>query len=191
MPALAKLDKQLAAPSAQVCGLSVRSRSHLATEIYSEVVAMSEAKLNVLRLSIAIAPEAYLDEMVAFEAWMDLARASTAPPVVRATVMTELYVAFVWLRDALLDPLRKALNPQSITASVIDFLRSDERRALRNAVAHGRWTYLPDFSGLEYWDGRPTLVRREIEQSVLNDWQMLGRGLIISVLLALAESSSS
>lgn len=153
--------------------------------VYAEVYALSEADHNRLRAEISIPPERYLDEMTAFQAWMELASGNeTNPVVVRAQVITELYVGFVWLRDALLTPLAAAI-PASTTALVVDYLSTDDRRHLRNAVSHGRWTYLPDFSGLEYWDGKP-LERSEVSSETLGAWQTLSRATSIAALLALA-----
>jgi hypothetical protein len=74
--------------------------------------------------------------------------------------------------------------------AVEQFLRTGERRMLRNAVAHGRWCYLPDFGGLECW-AEPQRVRPH-ERFVINGadlgrWQLLSRGTAIAVLLALTE----
>lgn len=138
-----------------------------------------------------IPPERYAEELTAFQAWMDVAHAShTNPVIVRAQVMTELYVAFVWLRDSLMKPTTAVLSKETAFAIVEKFLSSGRRRTLRNAIAHGRWCYLPDFSGLECWAepsrGQP-LQRFEISQSDLGAWQMLSRGTAIATLLALTE----
>lgn len=124
--------------------------------------------------------------MTAFQSWMDLANANAPNPIVaRAQVITQLYVSFVWLRDSLMTPVQSML-PGSTVAAAVEFLSSAERRHLRNAVAHGRWTYLSDFSGLEYWDGLP-LRRLIVLANDLGAWQMLSRATSIAILLALTD----
>lgn len=50
----------------------------LATTIHNEVVALGEAVHNQIRVSLLIPPERYVEELGAFQAWMDLARANAA-----------------------------------------------------------------------------------------------------------------
>jgi hypothetical protein len=106
--------------------------------------------------------------------------------ITRAHIVTQLYMSFVWLRDSMLEPV-SAMLPGSATSTVIEFLSTDRRRVLRNAVAHGRWTYLPDFSGLEVWnvDRTGARTRAVITARELEAWQAVARGTSIAVLLAL------
>jgi hypothetical protein len=54
---------------------------------------------------LLIPPERYIEELTAFQAWTDIARSHEGNPVMtRAHVMTELSVAFVWLRDSVMKP---------------------------------------------------------------------------------------
>jgi hypothetical protein len=105
--------------------------------------------------------------------------------IVRAQIMTQLYGAFLWLRDSLMTPVGSAL-PGTTTAAIVQFLCTDDRRRLRNSVAHGRWRYLPDFSGLECWDGRPPTVFT-ITSADLGAWQLVSRASTTAVLLALTS----
>lgn len=163
--------------------------AHLATTIYGEVAALDEAATNQLRVELVIPPERYVEELTASQAWMDIAHANPSNAVlVRAQVMTELYVAFVWLRDSVMRPAAQAVSEQAVLVAVEAFLSSGPRRMLRNAVAHGRWCYLPGFTGLECWAepsrGQPH-QRFELSQTDLGAWQLLSRGTAIAVLLAL------
>ncbi len=192
-PALPHLDGQILGVRDELHGLSLPEQawSVVASAIHEEVAGLGEEVINRLRVRLAIPPESYLDELSAFQAWMDIAHSNAANPViVRAQVMTELYVAFVWLRDSLMDPLSEVISPSGVARSAIDFLRTGDRRRLRNAVAHGRWCYLSDFSGLECWDGRPP-TRFNIGSDELEAWQLLSRGLSIAVLLAMTDSQGS
>lgn len=161
----------------------------LATTIHGEVAGLDEAATTRLRASLLIPPEHYVEELTAFQAWMDLAHANASNAVlVRAQVMTELYVAFVWLRDSVMRATTEVVPRTSAFATVERFLSSGRRRLLRNAVAHGRWCYLAGFAGIEFWSepsrGQPH-QRFEISQSDLDAWQLLSRGAAIAVLLAL------
>ena len=88
-------------------------------------------------------------------------------------------------------PVAAALTDQTAFATVEHFLSSGRRRTLRNAVAHGRWCYLPDFNGLECWvepaRGQPH-QRFEVSHTDLDAWQLLSRGTAIAVLLALTAA---
>ncbi len=190
---LTHLDNQLlAARSAtEAPVLPDRVWDCLATTIHDEIVGLDEAVTNQLRLSVLIPPERYVEELTAFQAWMDIAHTNADNPViVRAQVMTEIYVAFVWLRDSLMKPTAAAVSDQTTFATIEQFLSSGRRRTLRNAIAHGRWCYLPDFGGLEYWAeptrGQPH-QRFEITHTELDAWQLLSRGTAIAVLLALTD----
>lgn len=141
-----------------------------------------------------IPPERYVEEMTAFQAWTDFAEVlGRDPVVVRARVMTQLYVSFVWLRDALMTPVASAVSASGPVAAIESFLKSGRRRLLRNAIAHGRWCYLPEFDGLEIWAepsrGKPH-QRHLITASELGQWQVLSRGFAIAVLLALTGAET-
>jgi hypothetical protein len=187
VPALPLLDKQVAAIEQTLVSAAIPSVAHgvIPSTIHAEVIALGEAVHNRLRNEIAIPPEVYLEEMSAFQSWMDVSRnVASNPVIVRAQVMTQLYVAFLWLRDSLMTPVSNAL-PGGTTAAVVEFLSSEDRRRLRNSVAHGRWRYQPDFSGLECWDGRPP-KRFVVSAADLGAWQLLSRASTTAVLLALS-----
>ncbi len=165
----------------------------LATTIHKEIADLDEKVTNQLRRSVPVPPEYYLEEMKAFQTWMNFAHDNADNPViVRAQVMTELYVCFVWLRDSLMKPIAERVTGQTAFATLERFLSSGRRRRLRNAIAHGRWCYLRNFNGLECWaelarDQPPQ--RFEISQADLDAWQLLSRGSAIAVLRALTEAS--
>ena len=191
---LEHLDSQLvhARAATEAPELADRVWGRLATMIHDEIRCLDETVTNQLRLSLPIPPERYVEELTAFQEWMDIAHANASNPViVRAQVMTELYVAFVWLRDSVMKPTAAAVGGETAFATVEQFLSGGRRRALRNAIAHGRWCYLPDFSGLEYWAeptrGQPH-ERFEITGTDLDAWQLLSRGAAIAALLALSHA---
>ena len=148
------LDRQLSAFhwNTDAPAIPPADRPRVATLVHAEVAALPEVRMNQIRQQILIPPERYVEEMTAFQAWTSLSDAlGRDPVVVRARVMTELYVSFVWLRDALMAPVAGATPANGTVAVVERFLKSGRRRLLRNAIAHGRWCYLAQFDGLEIW----------------------------------------
>jgi hypothetical protein len=181
-PALPHLDRQVRVFETRLgLDVPVSANGHLPSSVYREVAALGEEAHNLLRVELAIPPETYLEEMTAFQGWMDLARANqTNPFIARAQVVTQLYFGFVWLRDSLLTPLSKIV-PDGITTSILRFFGKDtDRWTLRNAVAHGRWKYASDFAGLECWDGIPPTKYLFVAADDLEAWQTLSRATIIA-----------
>lgn len=153
----------------------------LASTIAREVLSLSfEAKERVRDASL-IPLTSVLEELKAFQEWMDLThRSKPHPAVVRAQVITELYVCFVYLGEACFVVLHKELPAGSATRKCCKFLTENPVRALRNAVAHSNWHYLPDFSGLEFWakkgpDPGERPSRFVVLQEELSFWQALAR----------------
>lgn len=191
VPALPFIDRQISEVRSDLQDLRVplETWEHVASSIHDEVARLDERDVFLLKARLMVAPEDYLLEMAAFQAWMDIAHQnSTNPVVVRAQVMTQLYVGFVWLRDSLLAPVSGVVPAGCVSQHAIEFLSSGDRRRLRNAVAHGRWRYQQDFRSLECWDGQPTPTRFNVQADEFKAWQLLSRGVSIAVLLALTEA---
>lgn len=188
---LAHLDRQLLAArrATEAPDLPDRAWSRLATSIYDEVAPLDERAVNELRLSMLVPPERWVEELAVFQSWTTIAHLNEGDPaIVRAHVMTELYISFVWLWDSLMKPAAAALSTQSCLARLERFLGSGRRGTLRNAVARGRWAPMPDSGGVECWAELTYGYQRvEIGRADLEAWQMLSRGAAIAVLLALTE----
>jgi hypothetical protein len=190
---LPDLDRQLAGTlvGADVPTFLASQSGSLASSMHREIASLDDVATNQLRRALLVPPERYSEELDAFNKWMEIAHSNSGNPiVVRAQVMTQLYVAFVWLRDSVLAPAKEAVGTGTVLDAVVDFLRTGDRRRLRNAVAHGHWCYKPDFSGLECWakpQQRGAHERFEISGDDLERWQALSRGTAIAVLLALTE----
>lgn len=59
--------------------------------------------------------EVRLEELVAFQAWMDIARSLKKSPVVtRAQVIVQNYICFVYLKDACFEVLAVRASPGSV-----------------------------------------------------------------------------
>jgi hypothetical protein len=167
----------------------------LASSIASEVQGLSFEAKDRVRAASLVPLEARLEELIAFQKWMDLAHGlKPHPAVVRAQVITELYVCFVYLGEACFGVLKKELPAGSATRKCCKFLTENPIRALRNAVAHSNWNYLPGFSGLEFWakkgnDPNERPSKFVVLQEELSYWQALARCTAYASYLSLVSES--
>ena len=162
-------------------GISPPCSNSLASTIAAEVVGLCpETKQRVKKASL-IPLAARLEELVAFQGWMDLVHGSEHNPVaVRAQVITQNYICFVYLGESCFKVLCKELPAESATRKCCKFLTDNPVRAFRNAIAHANWQYLSDFSGLEFWakkgaDPAEQASRFVVTQTELSFWQALAR----------------
>jgi hypothetical protein len=153
----------------------------LGSAIAQDVMALpSEAKVEIMTAG-RISAKDRLDELHGFQLFMDYARqAPVNPPLVRAQVITQNYVCFVYLGDGCFKALRRHLPPGSTARKCALFLTDNPIRAFRNAIAHANWRYRPDFSGLEFWarkgeGGEESLSQWQVSQETLGFWQALAR----------------
>ena len=103
-----------------------------------------------------------------------------APGVVRAQVIYQNYVCFVYLGEACFRALRQIAPSGSNAKKCCKFLTDNPIRAFRNAIAHANWDYNDDFSGIIYWarkgsDPSEPMSRFEVAQHDLQFWQALAR----------------
>jgi len=153
----------------------------LASTITNEVVALSTEAKQRVRDASRIPLAARIEELRAFQGWMDfVGQSNLHPVVVRAQVLTEIYMCFVYLGDACFKVLRRELPTSSATKKCCKFLTDNPVRAFRNAVAHSNWQYLSDFSGLEFWAKRGADLIEEpsrfvVLQEEISFWQALAR----------------
>jgi len=171
--------------------LDLQEANKISTVIFNEVSTLSTDTRKELILSSPILPKDRIDELLAFQGWMDFASSIKRNPfITRAQVITQNYICFVYLGDALFKALKAALPSPKVTGRCCRFLLNNPVRAFRNAIAHSNWKYLPDFSGIEFWskkgsDPDEPLVRFEVSQNDLNYWQALARCTAYSAFLAL------
>ena len=169
----------------------------LASSIAREVQGLSFEAKDRVRSASLIPIGACLEELIAFQKWMDLAHGPMPhPAVIRAQVITELYVCFVYLGEACFGVLKKELPAGSATRKCCKFLTENPIRALRNAVAHSNWNYLRDFSGLEFWakkgaDPNEHPSRFVVLQDELSFWQALARCTAYATYLSLSPTSNA
>jgi len=180
-----RLDRQLKAFSdrlIEAVGLNEQETGKVATSVAAEVRFLEPASRAEVHAAGPVPLRDRLDELQAFQAWMDLAstvRGSAA--VTRAQVIVQNYVCFVYLNEACFRALRRVSKPGSVTRRCCAYLTDNPVRAFRNAIAHSNWTYAPDFHGLVYWarkgsDSEEALSRFDASQRDLDFWQALSRG---------------
>jgi len=173
--------------------LDLMQANRLGSTIESEILSLSlEKKRTLINLS-HVTPQDRIDELIAFQGWMDFAhRIHGNPYVTRAQVITQNYICFVYLGDALFKTLKTILPPPLVTGRCCRFLLNNPVRAFRNAVAHSSWRYRDDFSGLEFWakkgsDADEPLVYFEVSQEELGYWQALSRCVAYSAYMVLTH----
>ena len=179
-----QLDRQLASFSDALIGkvhLSADEATKVATLVAADVRFLPINAKTEIREATPVAVEARLDELRAFQAWMDTAsNARGSPQVTRAQVIVQNYVCFVYLGEACFRVLAKRTSTGSVTRRCCEFLTDNPVRAFRNAIAHANWKYKNDYSGIEYWarkghDPSEPLSKFEVSQGDLNFWQALSR----------------
>ncbi len=172
-------------------GLRSDETIKLATAIAGEVRFLSPESKELIRSATPVPVQKRLEELIAFQAWMDHAGASNqAPYETRAQVVLQNYVCFVYLGEACFKVLRKVGASGSIVRRCASFLTDNPVRAFRNAVAHANWQYRDDFAALVYWarkgaDPGEELTRFEVCQADLDFWQALSRCLAYATYLNL------
>jgi hypothetical protein len=173
--------------------IDVVKSNTLGTTISGETQSLSdEAKLRLLD-GVVIPVRDRLDELAAFQAWMDWVNSvPRSPVIVRAQVVTQVYFCFVYLGESCFTPLRKEMPNDSAARKCCTFLLDNPVRAFRNAVAHSNWRYQADFSGLEFWarkggEADEPMVRWTVSQLELDFWQAVARCTAYAALLQLHE----
>ena len=153
----------------------------LATTIASEVRWLSkEAKSEITKASPVDIKHRY-EELLAFQGFMDFVHKSeNHPAVVRAQVIVQNYICFVYLNENCFNVLRKHVSNGSACKKCCNFLVNNPVRAFRNAIAHSNWCYKSDFSGIRYWarkgsDPDEPLSKFEVDQDDLSFWQAVAR----------------
>ena len=164
----------------------------IASSIFDEIKNLSLPVKKEIENSTPIPIKARLDELLAFQRWMDFADSMKIrkPEVIRAQVITQNYICFVYLKETWFEILLKYLSQDTATYKSCSFLLSEPIKFLRHGISHGNWKYKDDFSGLEYWnrkDRSSPYVYRQINQQELDFWQSLSRTTAYSSFLAITN----
>jgi hypothetical protein len=177
-------------------GITPQQSNNLATEIANEIRSLPKETLESVAADDPVGAHARLEELRGFQMFMDIvSTVDPHPAVIRAQVITQNYICFVYLGDACFKALRKAAPTGSVTRKCCQFLIDNPVRALRNSLAHANWTYRSDYSGLVFWarkgsDSNEALARFEVDQNDLNFWQALSRCIAYVAYALITETSS-
>jgi hypothetical protein len=178
------MDTQMSEFSARLINdakLTPKMTEKLATSIAADVRFLSAERKLEIRLASPVPLQNRLDELSAFQDWMDYAKTiSLKPFLTRAQVITQNYICFVYLPEACFRVLAKACPSDSAAKKCAEFLNNNRVRSFRNAVAHSNWTYRSDFQAIIFWarkgDGKnEPLHQFEVEKDELRFWQALSR----------------
>jgi len=161
--------------------LSPEAASCLATTIACDIRFLPVEEKDKIKQATPIKLEHRLDELKAFQAFMEQASSvRNNPAVTRAQVIVQNYICFVYLPESCFRVLAKVAGSGSAAKKCARFLSNNPVRAFRNAIAHGNWSYRDDYQGIVYWarkggDNDEQLVRWEVDQENLDFWQQLAR----------------
>jgi hypothetical protein len=178
------LDKQMRSFEARLTGevkLTPGMAVKLATTIAADVRFLSVDQKAEIEAASPVPLVDRLDELQAFQGWMDQAHTiSNNPFVTRAQVLSQCYICFVYLPESCFRILAKVCRTGSAAKKCAQFLCNNPVRAFRNAIAHANWTYHKDFKAIIYWarkgnDPAEPLEKFEVGQEDLSFWQALSR----------------
>ncbi len=178
------LDNQMARWSSRLASeirVPAEATTKLATIIAAEVRFLDPGAKDELRQASPVPLRDRLQELEAFQGWMDLASSIKGNPyIIRAQVLCQNYMCFVYLSEACFKVLAKRAPTGSVTKRCAQFLTDNPVRAFRNAIAHANWRYRQDFRALIFWarkgaDPDEPLEEFEVDERDLEFWQALSR----------------
>lgn len=180
------LDKQMKAYHDELTSLvkvGPLTADRLATSIASEVRFMEPQKKQAIRDATPVKLSARLDELRAFQHFMDSVHISgldQSPQFVRAQILAQNYICFVYLSDSCFNELRNGSDSGTTLRKCAKYLTDNPIRAFRNAIAHSNWTYTKDHSALVYWARKGAvrdepLIKHTVNNETLAFWQALSR----------------
>lgn len=178
------LDEQLAAWSERLQAdvkIKAEDVSKIATTVAKDVRWLSAEQKNEIRNASPVSLSYRYEELLAFQSWMEIANSKQQhPAVVRAQVITQNYICFVYLNESCFRVLKKYLPNGGVSKKCCNFLVNNPIRAFRNAIAHSNWCYNEDFSALKYWSRKGSepdepLQEFDVKNEELAFWQTLAR----------------
>jgi len=161
--------------------ISEEDAQKLATTIESEVRWLPKEAKDEIRQSSPIEIKHRYEELLSFQGWMDIAnKFKDNPFIVRAQVIVQNYICFVYLNESCFNVVRKHVSNQSACKKCCKFLLNNPVRAFRNAIAHSNWCYNEDFSCIRFWARKGAtqdedLHEFEVTNEELSFWQALAR----------------
>jgi hypothetical protein len=195
MQKLQKLNRQLAVHRDRLLsevGLSADEASKVATLVAADIRFLSSEAKAEIKAASPVSISARIDELLVFQAWMDLAHSLPKHPViVRAQVVMQNYICFVYLKDACFEVISKQAAPKSVAARCANHLSRGSVRDFRNAFSHANWQYNSTYTGLECWvrqnarNRSGSLKHFVVSQDDLTFWQTLSRAVAYATYLQL------
>lgn len=179
-----RLDNQMAVWSERLKSelkINAEDSRKLATAIAADVRFLPAEVKEEIKTASPVSLNDRLQELQAFQVWMDLIGNPTSSPyIVRAQVLTQNYICFVYLPESCFRVLAKAAPTGSTVRKCAQFLNNNPVRTFRNSIAHANWTYRSDFRAIVYWarkgsDPAEPLEEFEVTQEELDYWQSLSR----------------
>lgn len=144
-------------------------------------------------LSDPIPVENRLEELWAFQGWMDIANNLLKNPcVTRAQIIVQNYICFVYLNDSCYKNLRKYASSGSVTKRCCDYLINNPIRAFRNAISHSNWKYSNDHKKIIFYAKKGNsedepMIRWEVSDIDLDFWQSLARCTAYTAYLTISQ----
>jgi len=155
--------------------------SKIATTVAKDVRWLSTDQKNEIKNASPVELSYRYDELLAFQSWMEIANSKQQhPAIVRAQVISQNYICFVYLNESCFRVLKKYLPNGGVSKKCCNYLVNNPIRAFRNAIAHSNWRYNEDFTGLKYWSRKGSepdepLQEFEVKNEELAFWQTLAR----------------
>ena len=196
MQSLQKLNRQLAVHSKRLLkdvGLTADEASKVATLVATDIRSLSPDAKAEIKAASPVQISARIDELLVFQAWMDLAQLRPKhPTIVRAQGIVQNYICFIYLKDACFEVISKQAATKSVAARCAKHLSRGVVRDFRNAFAHANWQHNSTYTGLECWvlqnaDNRLGRLKHfYVSQEDLIFWRALSRAVAYATYLQLA-----
>lgn len=174
-----------------------RLTGNIASLIYEDIKNISpDSRAELIKsISNPIPIENRLEELCAFQGWMDIANNLFKNPcITRAQIIVQNYICFVYLNDSCFKSLKKYVKNGSVTKKCCNFLINNPVRAFRNAIAHSNWKYSDDFSEIIFYARKghseaDPIIEWRVSNVELNFWQFLARCTAYTAFLTLNHDS--
>ena len=155
----------------------------IATSISEDIREIdNDHKIKLIRsISNPISIQDRIDELIAFQGWMDIANDLFKNPcITRAQIIVQNYICFVYLNDSCFKILKQFVKLGSVTKKCCNFLINNPVRAFRNAISHSNWKYSDDFLKIIFHARKGHLdtdpvVEWSVSNTDLAFWQSLAR----------------
>jgi hypothetical protein len=196
MQNLQKLNRQLAVHRKRLLkevGLTADEAANVASLVASDIHLLSPDAKAEIKTASPVPISARINELLVFQAWMDLDRSRPKhPTIVRTQILVQNYICFIYLKDACFEVISKKAAPKSVAARCAKHLSRGAVRDFRNAFAHANWHYNATHTGLDCWvlktarTGSARLKHFVVSQDDLTFWQALARAVAYATYLQLA-----